>query len=198
MAIVYPYKKDLYVNLTNRCTADCLFCIKKKWAYQYRGYNLRLEKEPTAGEIIRAIGDPAKYKEIVFCGYGEPFLRRTILVKVSRWLKKRAAKIRINTNGQGNLIAGKNILPELAGLIDEISVSLNAGNADDYERICRPKWGKKTFSAVIDFIREAKKFIPKVTITAVKLPGLTREEECRKLAKKLGAAFRSRPYLGEE
>ncbi|MFH1259461.1 MAG: TatD family nuclease-associated radical SAM protein [Elusimicrobiota bacterium] len=195
MSIVYQYKKDLYVNLTNRCTADCVFCIKRKWDYQYRGHNLRLQNEPTAEEIIRAIGDPAKYKEIVFCGYGEPFLRLTVLLKVSRRLKKEAAKIRINTNGHGNLIAGKNILPKLAGLVDEISVSLNAGNTDDYMRICRPKWGKKTFPAIIDFIRQAKKFTPKVSITAVNLPGLTTAEDCRKLAKKLGVTFRSRPYL---
>ncbi len=165
-SIVYPYKGNLYINLTNRCPARCCFCIKYKWGYQFRGYNLKLSHEPTAREIIKLLTTtylPERYKEIVFCGYGEPFLRLNTLREVASWLKKNNSRVRIDTIGYANLIYKRNILPTLKGLIDAISISLNAENEEKYLSLCRPKYGKGTYPAVIDFIRECKKYIPEVT-----------------------------------
>jgi len=154
-----------------------------------------------------AIGDPSKYEQIVFCGYGEPLLRLDIVKKVASKLKskilrlrrtksKQGVIIRIDTNGHANLFWGKNILPELKGLIDHISISLDAENAEVYEKICNPTHGKAAHAAVIEFIKEAKKHIPVVEATIVDLP-MINQEACKKIADDLGVKFRIRPYYEE-
>lgn len=199
-SITYPYKGNLYINLTNRCPARCTFCIKYKWHYRYRGHNLKLFSEPSADEVIRALKVKfplSKYKEIVFCGYGEPFMRLETLKRVAQWLKKDKSaswRIRVDTIGYANLIYGRNILPEIKGLLDAISISLNAENEDKYLLLCRPKYGKGTYPAVLDFARECKEYIPQVILTAVEIPGIN-FDKCRKIAENLGVLFRSRPYL---
>ncbi|ODA43306.1 putative deoxyribonuclease YcfH [Thermodesulfovibrio sp. N1] len=110
--IAYKIRDTLYLNVTNRCTNICKFCVRFHTDY-VKGHNLRLEREPSAEELIEAVGDPKKYKEIVFCGYGEPFLRLDIIKKVAKWIKDKGGKVRINTNGHGNLIHERKILPEL-------------------------------------------------------------------------------------
>lgn len=198
--IVYPYKDNLYINLTNRCPTRCTFCVKYKWHNRYRGYNLKLLSEPSANKVIQEIKSKfplEKYKEIVFCGYGEPFMRLETLETVARWLKKNKVKVRVDTIGLANLIYGRNILPEIKGLFDAISISLNAENEKKYLLLCRPKYGKGTYQAVLDFARECKKYIPQVTLTAVTLPGVDLDR-CRKIAEKLGVGFRVRPYLDRD
>jgi TatD family-associated radical SAM protein len=159
-------------------------------------YPLWLEKEPTTKEIIKAIGDPKKYKQIVFCGYGEPLIRLDIVKEVAKAIKG-GVKIRIDTNGHGNLYWGKNILPELKGLIDIISISLNAENAKKYNNFCRPFLGEKAYIAVKEFIAEAKKYIPQVEATVVDLPTVDKPA-CKNIAKELGATFRVRPYYEDK
>lgn len=196
-SIVYTYKGNLYINLTNRCPTRCTFCIKYKWHYRYRGSSLKLSSEPSAGEIIQALKDKFplnKYKEIVFCGYGEPFMRLETLKTVAHWLKKNKAKVRVDTIGVANLTYGRNILPELKGLLDAISISLNAENEEKYLLLCRPKYGRGTYQAVLDFVRECKKYIPQVILTAVAMPGINLDK-CRKIAENLEVGFRARPYL---
>jgi len=195
--IVYVYKENLYLNLTNRCPARCTFCIKYKWRYRFRGYNLKLSSEPSAEEIIQVLKSKPplnKYKEIVFCGYGEPFMRLGTLKRVAEWLKKKKAKVRVDTIGYANLIYGRNILPEIKDLLDAIFISLNAENEEKYLLLCRPKYGKGTYQAVLDFTRECKKYIPEVLLTVVAMPGVDLDK-CRKIAENLEVGFRLRPYL---
>jgi len=195
-SIVYPVGDSLYLNITNRCTNECGFCIRNKTKLFNKKYKLWLNHEPTAEEILKTIGDPSKYKQIVFCGYGEPLVRLDVVKAVARTLKPKKAKIRIDTNGQGNLFWGRNILPELKGLIDYISISLDAENAEVYDRICRSHYGKDAYEAVIDFIKEAKKYIPEVEASVVGLP-TTNKEACQKIADKLGVKFRVRTFYEE-
>ncbi|MBI5741555.1 MAG: YchF/TatD family DNA exonuclease [Nitrospirae bacterium] len=189
--IAYRIRDSLYLNITNRCTNRCGFCVKSRTSY-VKGHNLRLEKEPSAQQIIKAINDPKAYKEIVFCGIGEPLLRLDVVKKVSAWVKENGGKVRINTNGQGNLIHGKDILPELRGLVDCISVSLDAEDSKKYEKLCKPSI-KGSFEGVLSFIREAVQVIPSVKATIVKIPGVD-VEKCRKIAEELGVEFRVREF----
>jgi TatD DNase family protein len=191
--IVYPIRNSLYLNITNQCSNRCTFCWKNA-SFVVKGHDLQLFRDPEADELLQAIGDPEKYGEIVFCGFGEPLLRLDLVKTVAAELKKKGARIRIDTDGQANLFYGRNILPELKGLVDSISVSLNAENAEKYHRLCRSPFGLKGFQGVIDFIREAKKVIPEVTATVVEMPGVDLEA-CRRLAEEeLVVKFKRRAY----
>jgi TatD DNase family protein len=191
--IVYPIRNSLYLNLTNRCSNRCTFCWKNA-SFVVKGHDLELSREPDDRELLQAIGDPKRYDEVVFCGFGEPLLRLDLVKTVAAELKKKGAKIRIDTDGQANLVYGRNILPELKGLVDAVSVSLNAENAQKYHRLCRSPFGEKGFEGVLEFLREAKKFIPEVTATALTMPGVDLEA-CRRLAEEgLGVKFRPRAY----
>ncbi|GAB4331789.1 MAG: YchF/TatD family DNA exonuclease [Candidatus Abyssubacteria bacterium] len=194
--VVYPIRDSLYVNVTGACTNECTFCTRFK-SPTVKGHNLSLRHEPTAEEIIRALhAEQARhpYKEVVFCGLGEPFLRLDVMKQVARHLKQRGHTVRVNTNGQANIIHGRNIVPELKGLIDSVSISLNSSSAEKYYNLCRPKFGPETFSAIIEFIKECKKYIPEVTVTALDIDP-DELEACRALARdELGVAFRTRHY----
>jgi len=191
--ISYPIRRSLYLNLTNRCSNRCTFCAKNA-SYIVKGHDLELDREPTVGDLLREVGDPKKYDEVVFCGFGEPLLRLETIKAAAAELKKKGAKIRIDTDGQANLVYGRNILPELQGLVDAVSVSLNSDNAAQYNRLCRSPFGEKAFEGVLNFIREAKKFIPEVVATVVAMPGVD-VEACRRLAEQeLGVRFKKRIY----
>jgi TatD DNase family protein len=189
--VAYRIRNNLYLNITNRCTNRCGFCVRFQTDY-VKGHNLRLKREPTLKEIISAIDDPASYKEVVFCGLGEPLLRLDVVKEVARWVKDRGGRVRINTNGHGNMINQRNILPELCGIIDSISISLDAEDRDKYERICRPVF-KDAFDGVISFIKEAKRYIPDVNITVVDIPEID-IERCKALARELGVGLRVRRF----
>ncbi len=190
--ITYPIRNSLYLNITNRCTAACTFCVRYNTDF-VKGHNLRLGTEPAAEDLIREIGDPRRYAEIVFCGYGEPLLRLDVVKTVAAEVKRNGGRVRIDTNGHANLIYKRNILPELSGLVDAVSISLNAQNKEIYARISQPTFGPDTYEAVKDFIREAKKHIPDVTATVVSLPDVD-VDACRTIAEELGARFRVREY----
>ena len=190
--IAYVIRNSLYLNITNRCTNSCTFCAKFR-DFTVKGHQLCLEREPSVDEVISAIGDPSSYDEVVFCGYGEPLLRLDLVKLVAGFLKQRGINVRINTDGQANLVHGRNILPELSGLVDSISVSLNAPDAASYQKICRSEFGERGFEAIKDFLVEAKNHIPSVTATAVALPGID-IAACRRIARELQVAFRERTY----
>ena len=190
--IAYRIRNALYLNITNRCSNRCSFCAKFT-DFTVKGHKLLLDHEPTYPEVMDAIGDPTGCDEVVFCGYGEPLLRLDLLKDVARDLKAMGMKTRINTDGQANIVYGRNILPELAGLIDTVSVSLNAADADTYSRLCSTPFGADGFAAVCDFLREAPAHIPHVVASAVTVPGLDIEAVAR-LARELGVEFRVREY----
>ncbi|MFH1229920.1 MAG: TatD family hydrolase [Planctomycetota bacterium] len=192
--IAYPIRNSLYLNITNRCTCKCYFCVTRFSDY-VKGHNLRLTTEPSLEEILSAIPPDVhiKYKEVVFCGYGEPTLRLDIIKGVCRYLKKKDMHIRINTNGHANIIANKSVPPELKGLVDSVSVSLNALTPKEYKEICQPQFGEQTFNKVIEFIKEAKESLPYVEITTVMRPDID-IKPFQKLAEDLGVDFRARIY----
>ncbi|KAF0216559.1 MAG: TatD DNase family [Geobacteraceae bacterium] len=190
--IAYRIRNSLYLNITNRCSNRCSFCAKFE-DFTVKGHFLRLDHEPSFAEVMAATGDPAGYDEVVFCGYGEPLLRLDLIREVAAELKKKGCRIRINTDGQANMVYGRNILPELAGLIDCISVSLNAPDAQTYLGLCNTPFGEAGFHAVCKFLREAKKHIPQVIASAVTVPGLD-IDAVRKVAETLGVEFREREY----
>lgn len=186
----YEMKGSLYINLTNRCTNNCVFCIRKK--PEAMGIDLWLDKEPSGEEVINEIPNPSIYKEIVFCGFGEPTLRLPQMLQICAYLKDHNVKVRLNTNGQGSLYWGKNIVPELAQYIDSVSISLNAKDAESYNRICQPEDKEQSYNAVIDFVRECKKYIPEVCLTVVDVISAYDIEICREIARKFGTNFRIR------
>jgi TatD DNase family protein len=189
--IAYKIRDSLYLNITNRCTNKCGFCIRFRTNY-VKGHNLRLQKEPSTLQIIKAIENPKAYKEIVFCGIGEPFLRLDVVKKVSKWVKQQGGTVRINTNGHGNMIHGRNILPELKDIVDSLSISLDAEDEEKYERICRPTV-KNAFNGTIDFIKESTKYIPEVKLTVVKIPEID-VDKCKAIADDLGVELRVRKF----
>ncbi len=189
--IAYKIRDSLYLNITNRCTNKCGFCVKFHTSY-VKGHNLRLEKEPTKEEIIQSIGTPDKYREIVFCGIGEPLMRLDAVKEVSKWIKQKHGRVRINTNGHGNLINKRNILPELKGLIDSVSISLDADSEEKYQDLCKPAF-KNAFESILSFIKEAKKYIPEVMVTVVDIPEIDLDK-CRAIAEELGVELRVREF----
>lgn len=191
--IYYEAHNNLYLNLTNRCSADCVFCIRN-FADGVYGYNLRLSKEPSTEEIIEALKglDLSKYREIVFTGLGEPTLRFDVVLAVTRWLKSRGLKIRLDTNGHAALINPKlDIIAELknAGM-DSISVSLNAESEEKYNKLCRPAH-KNAYRAILDFVRRAKEAGISTRVTVVQVPEIDLEK-CREVSKDLGSDFHIR------
>ncbi len=190
--IAYRIRDSLYLNITNRCSNRCSFCPKFD-DFMVKGHLLRLEHEPDAAEVLAAVRDHSGYDEVVFCGYGEPLIRLDLVREVAAVLKGEGRRIRINTDGQANLVHDRNILPELAGLVDSISVSLNAADAVTYARLCNTPFGEAGFRGVCDFLMEAKQYIPSVTASAVTVPGLD-VAAVRRLAESLGVAYREREY----
>ncbi len=188
-AIAYQIRDSLYLNITNRCTNACSFCVKFRSDF-VKGHRLRLGHEPSEDEIIRAIGEPSRYREVVFCGYGEPLQRINIVKNVARWIKEHNGRVRINTNGHANLIHKRDVLPELNGLVDRLSVSLDAHDEVTYNRLCKPAY-KDAFREVVEFIRRAKEFIPEVQATVVDIEGVD-IEKCRELAEQIGVTLRIR------
>ena len=190
--IAYRIRDSLYLNITNRCSNRCTFCAKFE-DFTVKGHFLRLDHEPDAAEVLAAIRAHSGYDEVVFCGYGEPLLRLDLVKEVARALKREGMRIRINTDGQASLVHGRNILPELAGLVDTVSVSLNAADPATYARLCNTPFGEEGFRGVCDFLMAAKRHIPEVVASAVTVPGLD-VSAVRQLAESLGVSFREREY----
>lgn len=190
--IAYRIRNSLYLNITNRCSNRCTFCPKFD-DFNVKGYNLLLNHEPEFDEVMNAIDNTSGVDEIVFCGYGEPLMRFELVKQLAAALKSMGFKIRINTDGQAEQVYKRDIMSELTGLVDCISVSLNAPDAATYIKLCNTPFGEAGFTAVCDFIQSAQKYVPKVMATAVTIPGID-IDACKKLAESLGAVFRVREY----
>ncbi len=197
--IAYPILGKLYLNITNRCSNVCFFCGLLSDRV-YKGFDLTLEEEPDADAILEAVdganGELADYEEVVFSGFGEPTLRLDVLKEVAGTLKQRGAKrIRLVTNGLGSRTNERNILPELRGLIDAVSVSMQAESPESYDKICKTKEIENPYPSVKEFIKEAKSLFEDVEVTAVEMRGLIDIEACEKVVtEELGVPFRKRMY----
>jgi TatD DNase family protein len=191
--IAYKLKHSLYLNITIRCNADCIFCDRKGEAI-VKGHNLKIEKEPNAAEVMDAIGDPKNYEEIVFCGYGEPTIRLDVIKEVAGWVKEKGGRVRLNTDGHGNVINHRNIVPELVGLIDSVSISLNSIDPNQYGELMRLD-GERYHNAMIEFARECVKHLPEVVMTVVGMQEIDIPSAKDFVDKHIGAKFRVRPYF---
>ncbi|MEI6415410.1 MAG: TatD family nuclease-associated radical SAM protein [Pseudomonadota bacterium] len=189
--IVYCIGDNLYINLTDRCTLRCRFCPKHNGSRVVQGYDLTLDHRPALAEILAALDDPAAYREVVFCGYGEPTLRLDVLVVVAHHIKALGGRVRVNTDGLGDRVHKNRALPAMQGCVDALSVSLNAQDAETYDRHCAPQL-RGSFEAMLAFLRRAPHFVPEVTATAINgLPGVD-IPACERLAHDLGVGFRCR------
>ncbi len=188
----YTLHGSRYLNVTNRCTLRCDFCPKFNGQWTVRDYDLRLRgPEPTAEEILAAVGDPDEIDEVVFCGLGEPTLRLYTLIEVAARLRGNVPRVRVNTDGLANLVYGRDVTPDFEDIIQALSVSLNAQDEATYNRHCRPLL-PGAYDAVLDFVKHAREFVPEVTLTAIDgLPGVD-IDACRKIADDLGVHFRRR------
>lgn len=198
MEILYKVHNNLYVNLTNKCPCACTFCLRQNMDHVGESKSLWLEREPSAEEVIAEFAkfDMSRFNEVVFCGFGEPTEAFEVLKKVAAFVKETYhMPIRLNTNGLGNLVNGRDITPEMEGLIDTVSISLNTPNADRYHELVRSKFGDKSFDAMLDFARSSTKYVHNVVMTTVDTT-ITKEEEeeCRRICDSIGAKYRIRPW----
>ncbi|MGN1129632.1 MAG: TatD family nuclease-associated radical SAM protein [Candidatus Flemingiibacterium sp.] len=198
ITITYTVGDSLYVNTTNRCSNSCDFCVRSHGEALYG--DLWLDREPTREEILADIErrEPEKFPELVFCGYGEPTERQDDIIWVMRELKRTHPnlKIRINTNGQADLINNRDTTPELVGLVDTLSVSLNCANAKSYQAVCHSEFGERAFDALIDYARRAKRYVPRVIFSVVRgsIPDAD-IDVCQKIADDAGVTLRVREML---
>ena len=196
MAIVYDYFGGLYINLTNRCPCRCEFCIKNFTDSLGSADSLMLDHEPSVDEVKEELRrwDVPAYDEVIFCGYGEPTERLDELLEIARFVKAAYGKpVRINTIGLADLIWGRRTAPELAGLIDAVSISMNEADAESFERLCHPRFGRGSFDAMIQYIRDVKQYVPQVAVSVVG-GSISPEalDQCRAKAGELGVRFKVR------
>ena len=201
MTISYEYEGALYLNFTNRCDCACVFCLRHN-GHKGSIYadDLWLDHEPTREEILAdfAQRDLSQYRELVFCGFGEPMFRWEDIAWTVDQLKARGIKlpIRINTNGHGNHINYRDITPEMAGRIDVVSISLNGSTAEEYVAVTQPGHGEQAWEDMLEFTRLAAQYVPHVVMTVVNKDKTPEEiERCRALAESLGAKLRVREYI---
>ena len=202
MTISYEYGDSLYVNLTNKCDCACVFCLRHN-GHKGSIYasDLWLEREPTRQEALDDLlsRDYSKYRQLVFCGFGEPTFRLDDILWLVDRLKEQVPNlppVRINTNGHANLILGRDVCPELKGRIDTLSISLNSDNAADYTALCHPVQGEAAYQAMLDFAGEAKRYVPHVVLTIVDKDKTQEEiQNCRDIADRLGVKLRIRSFI---
>lgn len=198
MTITYKVKNGIYVNLTNRCPCSCTFCLRQNADSVYGSDPLWLDREPTVEEICKDLDkwNLEEFDEIVFCGYGEPTERLFDILEVAKYIKSKSSiKIRINTNGLSDLIHGEPTAHYLKGLIDTVSVSLNATNAEDYQKIVRSKFGIQSFDAMLKFTKDCVGNVDNVMMTVVDVVTSKEEQEkSKEICESLGATLRVRPY----
>ncbi len=191
---VYKAYGNLYINLTNKCSNSCDFCIRNGHD-GIEDQPLWLDKEPTAEDVIKALPqDFSPFKSVVFCGFGEPTERLDVMLEVAKFLKSKGVITRLNTNGQSDRINGKPTAPLMKGLIDYINVSLNASDKEKYQAICHSQFGDQAFDDMLAFAVSAKENGIKVNFSVVDVIGEEEIEACRKVCDKLGIPLRVRAF----
>ncbi len=196
--LVYELDKKVYINLTNRCTNECIFCLRQD-KDDVCGQELWLDSEDfTSEDVIEQLKKFNLSSEVIFCGYGEPMLKFEVLRQVAKYIKETypKIKIRVNTNGHANFIYKKNVVPELVGLVDEFSVSLNASNAEEYDELSQPKF-ENAYEEVKKFIKcSVDAGIETVASIVDGYKGRRLDvDKCREIAESLGAKLRVREWI---
>lgn len=195
MTILYDYKESLYVNITNKCPCSCVFCIRKETDHVGNSDSLWLDHEPTVEEVKNEFKkfNLENYDEIVFCGYGEPLVRINEVIEIAKYIRSISdLKIRINTNGLSDLIHNKKTAILLKDKIDSVSISLNAPNKIRYNEVTKPKFGEKSFDALLNFAKDCKDYIEEVNFSVVDEINNDEIEEAQKLADKMNIVLRVR------
>lgn len=199
MTILYEIGNNLYVNLTNKCPCSCTFCLRQTRDHMADSGVLWLEREPSVEEVKADFEnfEMDKYKEVVFCGFGEPTERLDALLEVAGYVKKRwpDKKIRVNTNGLSDLIHGESTAARFEGLVDIVSISLNTPNKERYLELTRSRFGIDSFDAMLKFAADCVKYVPKVVLSTVETT-LSKEEEaeCGRICESIGAVYRIREW----
>lgn len=202
MTITYQIKSSVYVNLTNRCPCSCTFCLRNNADGVHGSGSLWLEREPTLDEVTASLDaqDWTRFREVVFCGYGEPTERLDVLLAAAAHLKARdpSLRVRVNTNGLSDLVNGRPTAALFAGKVDCLSISLNTDDPAEYLAVCRPKFGADAYPAMLAFAHDAAQCVPEVVMTVVGEPvtDAAKQERCRAIAEGLGARLRVRPWEG--
>lgn len=198
MVILYEVYENLYVNMTNRCPCACTFCLRQTRDEMNHSGSLWLEREPSVEEVIAEFDkfDMSQYKELVFCGFGEPTERLEDLLKVAAYAKEKFhIATRLNTNGLSDLLYDKDTSPMYEGLIDTVSISLNTPDKEEYLKLTRSKFGIESHDAMLRFAGNVSKYVPNVILSTVATT-ISEEEEarCREICDKLGVTYRIRPF----
>lgn len=189
---VYKLGDVNYINLTNKCTNDCVFCLRRN-KVGVGGYDLRLEKEPTAKDVTDILAHDQT--DIVFCGLGEPTIKIDELKDIARFVKGYGGHVRLNTNGHANIYHGREVAAELAGLVDEVSISLNGSDAAAYQSVSQSRYGRDGFGHMLEFARQCVKNGIRVVMSVVDVIDDDEIEAARKIAEQAGAEFRVRAYV---
>lgn len=204
---VYTIYGNIYINLTNFCSNACEFCVRNHestmdgrefGSHSGEGdYDLWLDREPSYKDVTDILDkmDFSRYKEMVFCGYGEPSARFDLVEMLCVYAHERGIKTRINTNGQGNAILGKDIAPRMCRCIDTINVSLNATDAKSYDRLCHSVYGEKAFDIMLDFAKECVRCGGNVVLSIVDCVPPEQLQKAAEIARDIGAKLRVRKMI---
>ena len=197
---LYTLDGNLYVNLTNKCSNGCDFCVRNERTSYYGNYLWIRHGDPTAEKVIAAangFGDLTCFKEVVFCGFGEPTYKVAEMIALCDFFHGKGLKTRLNTNGQGNLINKRDITPELKGKIDFVNVSLNASCVEKYQPICRSQFGESGFSGLIEFAKQCKQNGIPCRFSIVDCIGEEEVEACKRLAESVRIPLHIRKYIAD-
>lgn len=195
---LYTLDGNLYVNLTNKCSNGCDFCVRNERSSYYGNYLWLKNGDPTVEKVIAAangFGDLSRFKEVVFCGFGEPTYKVAEMVALCDFFHGKGMKTRLNTNGQGNLINKRDIVPELKGKIDFVNISLNASCVEKYQPICRSQYGEAGFAGMIDFAKLCRKEGVDCRFSIVDCIGEEEVEACKRLAESIRIPLYVRKYI---
>ncbi len=195
---VYMLDGNLYINLTNKCSNGCDFCVRNERTSYYGNHLWLRHGEPTVDKVIAQVngfGDLTRFKEVVFCGFGEPTYKVAEMVELCDYFHEKGLKTRLNTNGQGNLINKRDIIPDLKGKLDFVNVSLNASCAEKYQPICRSQFGENGFTAMVDFAKQCRRNGINCRFSIVDCIGEEEVEACKRLAESVKVPLYVRAYI---
>ena len=195
---LYMLDGNLYVNLTNKCSNGCDFCVRNERSSYYGNYLWLRHGEVTVEKVIaqaKSFGDLKRFKEVVFCGFGEPTYKVAEMAELCDYFHEKGLSTRLNTNGQGNLINKRDIVPDLKGKIDLVNVSLNASNKEKYQKICRSQFGENGFDGMIEFAKSCKREEVAVRFSIVDCIGEEEVNACKKLCESINIPLYIRDYI---